>query len=415
MLQWERGRVLEVSAPWRGVQMLRVAPVGATEEARADGPAGGSGAETGDGVPALSYPELVGEIAAGEEVLLNANALRRGLGTGGQALVVARTGALPHQEQPTGHMVKARYTPMQTLVDALDDPGSPHREALEGASGLGGLPVVLADLHSALPAIVAGVRAEAPGARIVYVMSDGAALPAAYSRTVARLRETGDLVACISAGQAFGGDLEAVTVHTALLGAKAVCDADVVVLAQGPGNLGTGTTWGFSGIQAVEGLHATSVLGGRPIAALRVSGADARSRHHGASHHSLTLLGRAALAPADVPVLGPGPHSGAGTVPDSDPGADPDTAVGTDPSVDDSDFTQYVVDQLETAVFAPARSRGVEHRLVEVPGAGLREALAHSPVGLRTMGRGMDQDPWPFLFAAAAGRHAARLAGRADR
>lgn len=392
MLQWERGRVLEVSAPWRGVQMLRVArtdePVGAEGEASTGSPGT---------VPALSYPELVGEVAEGEEVLLNANALRRGLGTGGQALVVARTGELPAAQQPTGHMVKARYTPMQTLVDALDDPGSPHRGVLEATHDLDGMPVVLADLHSALPAVVAGVRAQAPEARIVYVMSDGAALPAAYSRTVARLRETGDLVACISAGQAFGGDLEAVTVHTALLGARAVCGADVVVLAQGPGNLGTGTDWGFSGIQAAEGLHATAVLGGRPVAALRVSAADARSRHHGASHHSLTLLGRAALAAADVPVLA------------EEPGPDPDS----DP--EDRAFTQYVRGQLETGVVEPALARGVEHRIVEVPRAGLREALDDSPVGLRTMGRGMEEDPWPFLFAAAAGRHAARLADPAGR
>ncbi|UQN30756.1 DUF3866 family protein [Brachybacterium kimchii] len=390
MLQWERGRVLEVSAPWRGVQMLRVSrsdePVESEGEASTDGPST---------VPALSYPELVGEVAEGEEVLLNANALRRGLGTGGQALVVARTGELPEAQQPTGHMVKARYTPMQTLVDALDDPGSPHRAALEATHGLGGMPVVLADLHSALPAVVAGVRAQAPEARIVYVMSDGAALPAAYSRTVARLRETGDLVACISAGQAFGGDLEAVTVHTALLGAKAVCGADVVVLAQGPGNLGTGTDWGFSGIQAAEGLHAAAVLGGRPVAALRVSGADARSRHHGASHHSLTLLGRAALAAADVPVLAA----------ESDPDTDPE----------DRAFTQYVRQQLESGVVEPALTRGVGHRIMDVPRAGLREALDDSPVGLRTMGRGMEEDPWPFLFAAAAGRHAARLADPAGR
>ncbi|MFE5774914.1 DUF3866 family protein [Brachybacterium sp. NPDC056505] len=390
MLQWERGRVLEVSAPWRGVQMLRVArtdePVESEGEASADGPST---------VPALSYPELVGEIAEGEDVLLNANALRRGLGTGGQALVVARTGELPEAQQPTGHMVKARYTPMQTLVDALDDPGSPHRAALETTHDLDGMPVVLADLHSALPAVVAGVRAQAPEARIVYVMSDGAALPAAYSRTVARLRETGDLVACISAGQAFGGDLEAVTVHTALLGAKAVCGADVVVVAQGPGNLGTGTDWGFSGIQAAEGLHAAAVLGGRTVAALRVSGADARSRHHGVSHHSLTLLGRAALAAADVPVLPA----------ESDRDTDPE----------DTAFSQYVRQQLERGVVEPALTRGIGHRIVDVPRAGLREALDDSPVGLRTMGRGMEEDPWPFLFAAAAGRHAARLADPAGR
>ena len=44
------------------------------------------------------------------------------------------------------------------------------------------------------------------------------------------------------------------------------------------------------------------MLGGRPVACLRVSGADARERHLGVSHHSLTAYGRVALAPADVVV-----------------------------------------------------------------------------------------------------------------
>src|SRR5690625_6056339 len=82
--------------------------------------------------------------------------------------------------------------------------------------------------------------------------------------------------ATISAGQSFGGALEAVTTHSALLGARHVARADVVIAVQGPGNLGTGTGWGFSGLQAAEALHAAAVLGGRPVAALRVSGADAR-------------------------------------------------------------------------------------------------------------------------------------------
>ncbi len=44
---------------------------------------------------------------------------------------------------------------------------------------------------------------------------------------------------------------------------------------------------------------------------------------------------------------------------------------------------------------------------VEVAADGLLEALATSPVPLSTMGRGLDEDPAPFLLAAAAGAHAA--------
>ena len=236
-------------------------------------------------------------------MLLNTNALRRELGTGGDAMVVARLDALPEAQEIAGHMVKARYTPMQTMVDAIDDPAGEHYETIREAKGIDGMPVVVADLHSSLPAIIAGIRRQRRGARIAYVHTDAASLPAAYSRSAARLREADLLAAVISSGQSFGGDLEAVTVHSALLGAKHVVGADVAIVIQGPGNLGTGTGWGFSGVQAAEAIHAASVLGGRPVATLRVSGADERSRHRGLSHHSSTTYGRALLSPVHLPVV----------------------------------------------------------------------------------------------------------------
>ena len=133
-------------------------------------------------------------------------------------------------------------------------------------------------------------------------MSDGGALPLWFSRTVSGLREAGWLAATVTVGQAFGGDLEAVTLHSGLLAARLVLGCDVVVVTQGPGNLGTGTRWGFSGVAAGEAVNAAAVLRGRPVAALRVSAADPRARHRGVSHHSLTAYGRVALAAADVVV-----------------------------------------------------------------------------------------------------------------
>ena len=106
----------------------------------------------------------------------------------------------------------------------------------------------------------------------------------------------------MTVGQAFGGDLEAVTVHSGLLAARLALDADLVVVTQGPGNLGTGTRWGFSGVAAGEAVNAAAMLGGRPVGALRISGADARPRHRGVSHHSLTAYGRVALCPCDIAV-----------------------------------------------------------------------------------------------------------------
>ena len=64
---------------------------------------------------------------------------------------------------------------------------------------------------------------------------------------------------------------------------------------------------------------------------------------------------------------------------------------------------------LGSAVAASAAVLGERHRLVTVPMDGLSEALRECPVGLSTMGRGLDEDLAYFLAAAAAGRVAAGL------
>ena len=329
--------------------------------------------ETADGsVPALAYVDLVGRPEPGDRVLLNTAAYAQGLGTGGFALVVAIPDRLPADPEVTGHLVKARYTPLQASVTGVDEPGSPTHELLRDADDLGGMPVVVADLHSALPAVLAGVYDTRPQTRVAYVMSDGGALPLAFSRTVAGLREAGWLVGAVTVGQAFGGDVEAVTPHSGLLAARCVLDAEIAIVAQGPGNLGTGTRWGFSGVAAGEAVNAAATLGGRPVAALRISAADPRPRHQGVSHHSLTAYGRVAMASADVVV--------------------PDLA-----------------DPLGANVRAAVAPLGERHRLVTVPVDGLDAALERSPVRLTSMGRDVAADRAYFLAAAAAGRHAAQL------
>lgn len=353
MIHWRRGEVVRVTARSHGVTELVVDIEG---EERA----------------ALAYPELVGEPAAGEQVLLNTTAQDLGLGTGGFALVVAIPDRLPNAVMERGHLVKARYTPLQAVVLGADEPASPHHDALRDADDLRGLPVVVADLHSSLPAIVAGAHADRPGTRIVYVMTDGGALPLWFSRTVNQLRAHDAIAGTVTVGQAYGGDLEAVSVHTGLLAAMQGLGAEIAVVIQGPGNLGTGTRWGFSGVACGEAINAAAVLGGRPVATLRVSAVDARARHHGVSHHSLTAYGRVALAPCDVVIP-------------SLPGA--------------------FGDEVRRAA-APLEQR---HHLVEVSVDGLEEALRASPVPLESMGRGYDDDPGAFLAAAAAGRHAVSL------
>ncbi len=355
MIRWRDAVVTAVGRQWPGAVELDVTTSG------------------GEACRALAYPALTGRPEPGDRVLLNTTAQDLGLGTGGYAFVVAIPDRLPPDGPPgAGHIVKARYTPLQATVLGADEQDSPHHDVLASADDLGGMPVAVADLHSALPAILAATRAPGPAPRAVYVMLDGGALPAWFSRTCAALREAGWLAATITVGQAFGGDLEAVTLHTGLLAARHVLAADLAVVAQGPGNLGTGTRWGFSGVACGEAVNAVAALNGRPVASLRVSEADPRDRHRGVSHHSLTAYGRVALARADV------------VVPEL-PG------------------------EFGARVAAQAAPLGLRHQLVRVPVDGLHEALRTTPVPLSTMGRGLEQDPAYFLAAAAAGRHARSL------
>ncbi|MGH3274390.1 MAG: DUF3866 family protein, partial [Streptosporangiaceae bacterium] len=232
MINWRYGEVSARRHAWNGALELDVDVAGTL-------------------VRALAYPALTGAPEPGDRVLLNTTALDLGLGTGGYALVIAIPGRLPADAAGPGHLIKARYTPLQARLAGADEPGSAWYETLREADDLAGMPVVLADLHSALPAVLAGYYAARPrdssGKRpvVAYVMTDGGALPAWFSRTAAALRDAGWLAGIVTTGQAFGGDVEAVTLHSGLLAARHVLAAEAAVVAQGPGNLGTGTRWGF--------------------------------------------------------------------------------------------------------------------------------------------------------------------------
>ncbi|MBW3640252.1 MAG: DUF3866 family protein [Actinobacteria bacterium] len=355
MIRWRRGTVVALGRTWPGAIECTVALA------------------SGDAVEALAHPPLVGQPEVGDVVLVNVAALDLGLGTGGYALVVALPERLPPDTDGPGHLVKARYTPLQTVVLGADEQDAPTHALLAEAGTLPapGPPVIIADLHSSLPAVLAGLLAARPATRVAYVMTDGGALPLWFSRTVAALADR--LVGTVTVGQAFGGDLEAVTLHSGLLAAVHVLSAEVVVVIQGPGNLGTGTSWGFSGVAAGEAVNAAAAVGARPVAVLRMSEADPRPRHRGVSHHSTTAYGRVALAAADVAV----PRSYA-------------------------------------ALVEPVRAALARHRLVDVDDTGLVEILREWSPLLSSMGRDLETDPVAFVAAAVAGRHAAALSGSHD-
>ena len=316
-------------------------------------------------IEASGFPGMLGPISVGDRVVVNTTGIELGLGTGGVGFILWNLDGPGEVGPGDGHIVKLRYTPWQTEVMAAEAPESPHHAALEKAVSLEGMPVVVCGLHSQLGAAAAGVKAVAPGARVGYLMTDAAALPLAWSRSVKALKDAGLLDVTCSAGHAFGGDLEAVNVFSGLLALKIAGRADVAVVAMGPGVVGTDTALGFSAMEQGQVLDAATALGGRAIAALRISFADERTRHLGVSHHTLTSLQIAARERCliAVPVL-PDEHA------------------------------EQVRGQLQ----------GLErHELVEADGgAGLR-LLGERGLRPSSMGRNADEVPELFVAAAAAG------------
>lgn len=263
---------------------------------------------------AYVFPHLSGEVRLGDTVLLNTTAVDLGLGSGGYHFVMAvleprgRFAWLPTSpsdsreagEKGSGHIMKMRYTPCQARVLAVEEEDSPWHEQMKQAQGLDGMPVVAGSLHSMLIPCICGMKAQNPELKAAYIMTDGGALPLAFSRAVRDLKDKGLLCGTITCGHAFGGDYEAVNLYSALLAAKAVLAADVIAVMMGPGIVGTGTAWGHSGVELGQIINAVHSLGGRCLVIPRLSFADKRDRHYGISHHTLTALSKVALASSTV-------------------------------------------------------------------------------------------------------------------
>jgi len=237
-------------------------------------------------VAAICYPQLGRRPAGGEEVLANTLGLEMGLGTGGMAVLVPAGGAGEVPEN-CDHFVKLPYTPLQ----------HPASRPPRAAESLRGVPVAVLPLHSHLAPACCAAAALRPGCRVAFVWQEGGALPVALSATVRLLRERGLLGPVVSAGNCFGGDVEAPNAYSALLAAAG--EADLVLAGIGPGVVGTGAPYGHGGMAAAGALNAACALGGRPVLAPRLSRADPRPRHRGVSHHTRSVL-EAALAPCRV-------------------------------------------------------------------------------------------------------------------
>ena len=309
-----------------------------------------------NGRRAYVLTELVGPVAVGDPVVVNTTAVDLGLGTGGWDVVHWNLSRSSFDSVARGHVLKLRYTSLQADTGVAEE-----AEGFAPAS-LCGVPVVVCSVHSQLAGVAVGYASASPRCRLAYVMTDSAALPLALSDLVATLRANGLLHATVTAGQAFGGELEAVNALSALEVAVGA-GAGAVVVGPGPGVVGTGTVHGHGAVESAVLVDLVARAGGGPIVAVRFSDADPRPRHRGVSHHTETTLSLAGET-ADVPV----PRG------------------------------------------APSPEAAARHQVVEVDVPDVVALLAAHGIAVTSMGRAPVDDPRFHAYAVAAGVLAASVA-----
>lgn len=319
---------------------------------------------------------LTGPVRAGDKVLLNTTAVDLGLGSGGYHYVLANLTEdpeeIPQRIEEKGHIIKLRYTPLQFRVWAVEERSHPGHERIIAADGLAGVPVIAGSLHSMLIPCICGLKALGANLRAAYVMTDGGALPISFSKAVRALQDRGLICGTITAGHAFGGDLEAVNIYSALLAAREVLGAQIIVVLMGPGVVGTGTPWGTSALEVGQVINATASLGGISYTIPRLSFAEERFRHYGVSHHTITVLERVALAPTCL-VL-----------------------------------PQLESEQKKTVLNQLMGSKMAQHRLIWGQGQAGISLARDIGLEMHSMGKYFADDPAYFLAPSAAGEEAAR-------
>ena len=343
--------------------------------------------------PAIADVALVGAAQIGDEVIVNAQALDLGLGSGGFDIVhVNLTRGLSGDGAPGANVMKLNYTSLQHAVRPVEDEqlNLPLRQ-----------PVAILALHGQLAPVVWAFAQAVPDGRLGYVQTEGGALPGAHSRTVRALRERGLLAGHLTAGAAFGGEGEAITTAGALHHGLDALGWDAVVCGPGPGIVGSSSPLGHGGLSALDSAHAALALGCEALIVARMSSGDLRARHRGISHHTLTVLDLL-LEPVTVALpagmrspVGADLRAGLGTI---FGGALPGRPVRKRSA-------------LEVNVERPARITRHDWRRATV------DLPAYAAAGLpaETMGRGLTEDPLFFGAALAAGRTLAELAGDLDR
>jgi hypothetical protein len=156
-------------------------------------------------------------------------------------------------------------------------------------------------LHGHLAPVAWAAAQARPGLRVGFIQGAGAALPGTLSRDLRDLRDRDLICGHVTAGAAYGGEQEAISLVGGLDAAARRLGWEAIVVGPGPGILGSATRLGHGGMAALDGAHAALALGLPTLLCPRMSSADSRERHRGLSHHTASVL-ELLLAPVRVPV-----------------------------------------------------------------------------------------------------------------
>lgn len=328
----------------------------------------------GEKSKAVNYNKLIGKVEIGDKVVLNTTAVELSLGTGGYHFVMYNHSNISIDLEGSGHIMKLRYTPYQMKCLVAEEEDSPYHNIFKEFKSLDNHPFIVASLHSMISPISAMLKYKNKDIKINYIMTDGGALPLYFSKTVVELKEKKILDNTITIGNAFGGDLECTNIYTGLIAAKEILKGDVTIISMGPGIVGTGTQYGFTGIEQGYIIDAINNLGGKPILSPRIGFKDSRDRHKGISHHTLTVLSKVSNTSSDVilPLL-------------------------------EEEKNIYLMNQVKALKIEE------KHKIIFEDGKDINKALKLYNLNPTTMGRGIEDDLEYFISLGAVGNYVSKI------
>jgi len=316
---------------------------------------------------AYNYIQMTGLVKPGDVVLANTTACTLNLGTGGYHYIMANFSASTCKEPlGQGHGMKLKYTPNQINVLFSEEQDSPLHKKFYNKLALKGKLVFIGELHSMIVPLCSHIKYSSENKRIACIITDHGALPVWLSKNIRLLKSKGLLDTVISIGNAFGGDYESVNIYTALQLAANILDMDAIIITMGPGILGTGTPFGFSGLELGFYLDFCYNKGAQALYIPRISFRDNRSRHYGISHHFINIFKELVTRP--VPIV----------LPDMD-----------------RNKNRYVIKQLKDSGLLS------KHPIAFRNGKKIIYSLSKYGLNPTTMGRGFDDDP-EFFYALGA-------------